>query len=92
MKEDPTVADQLLRIHGRQYGTAVQIAAALGSDVTEDMVRNWARPRETNPLTRIQVGRSVFYPLDEAQDKEAEKYLSGRGRPRQLDEQIMAAA
>ncbi|MEU8264464.1 hypothetical protein AB0C02_28060 [Micromonospora sp. NPDC048999] len=83
----------LHRIAGRQYGTARAIAAALGPDVTVDMIRKWADPdRETNPITRIRVGHNVYYPLDEAQEKEAEKYLSGRGRPRRLDEPIMAAA
>lgn len=83
----------MIRLHGRQYGTATQIAAALGPDITVAMIRNWANPdREATPLTRIRAGHSVYYPLDEAQTKEAEKYLSGRGRKRRLDEPIMAAA
>ncbi|MEV4197028.1 hypothetical protein [Micromonospora globbae] len=33
----------MIRLHGRLYGTRRQIAAALGPDVTVDMVRNWSR-------------------------------------------------
>lgn len=89
------MTDGLIRLRhdGRLYGTRHQIAAALGPDVTPDMIRNWARPdREPTPLTAIRAGRNVYYPLDEARDKEAEKYLSGRGRPRRLDEEIVTAA
>ncbi|SCL32035.1 hypothetical protein GA0070616_4377 [Micromonospora nigra] len=83
----------MIRINGRRYGTALQIAAHLGPDVTTDMIRKWADPdREAKPLTAIRAGRNVYYPLDEATDIEATKHLSGRGRPRRLDEKIMAAA
>ena len=83
----------MIRLNGRQYGTAAQIAAALGPDITIAMIRNWANPdRETHPLTRIRAGQTVYYPLDEAQAKEAEKYLSRRGRKRRLDERTLTAA
>ncbi|MFI7072065.1 hypothetical protein [Micromonospora sediminicola] len=83
----------MIRLNGRHYGTAAQIAATLGPDITVDMIRKWADPhRETQPLTRIRAGHNVYYPLDEAQTKEAEKYLSGRGRPRRLDERTLTAA
>lgn len=40
----------MIWIAGRQYGSAAQIAAALGADVTVGMVREWAEPdRETQP-------------------------------------------
>ena len=83
----------MIRLNGRQYGTAAQLAAALGPDITTAMIRNWANPdREPHPLTRIRAGHTVYYPLDEAQAKEAEKYLSGLGRKRRLDERALAAA
>ncbi|MEK8108672.1 hypothetical protein NKG94_34565 [Micromonospora sp. M12] len=74
---------------GREYGTAVEIAAALGTDVTERMIVNW---RRRDGLECQQVGRKVYSPLDQAAQIEAQKRLSGRGRPRQLDDPLVPAA
>ena len=77
----------MIRAGGREYGTAAEIAEALGPDVTEAMVRNWAR---RDGLVRVRMagpdGRpEVRYPLDQAAQIEAAKRKSGRGRPRRLD-------
>jgi hypothetical protein len=69
----------VITLDGRQYGTAAEIAVALGPDVTEAMVRAWAR-RST--LTAYRVGRTVYYPLDQAATVERDKRLSTRGRKR----------
>lgn len=63
---------------GREWGTATQLAAALGDDVTPAMVRRW---RDRDGLTT----RAGYSPLDEAARIEAAKRLSPRGRPRRLD-------
>lgn len=60
---------------GRTWGTATEIARALGGDVTPAMVRRW---HDRDGLTKID-GR---YPLDEAARIEASKRRSGRGRKR----------
>jgi hypothetical protein len=66
-----------------QYGTAAEVARALGPDVTPGMVYRWA---ERDGLERHHdpgVGRgTVRYRLDEAARIEAAKRNSGRGRPR----------
>jgi hypothetical protein len=76
---------------GREYGTAAQIAHALGGDVTEAMVRNWARP-DREQLARHRVGRTVYYPLDQAATIERDKRRTPRGRPRRLDVALVGAA
>ncbi|MET7867968.1 hypothetical protein [Micromonospora taraxaci] len=63
---------------GRYWGTAAQLAHALGADVTPAMIRRW---RDRDGLTTID-GCS---PLDEAATIEARKRRSTRGRPRRLD-------
>ncbi|WBB73250.1 hypothetical protein O7602_26790 [Micromonospora sp. WMMD1128] len=82
---------------GREWGTAAQLAARLGPDITVAMIRNWANPkREANPLSRRYDRRGVYYPLDEAAAMESAKRKSkeetGKGRPRQLDATLAAAA
>ena len=79
----------MIRVNGRLYGTAPQLAAALGPDITPAMIRRW---RERDGLTTIRAGHNTYSPLDEATTIEAAKYLSGRGRPRRLDEAAVAAA
>ncbi|WKU03739.1 hypothetical protein [Micromonospora sp. HUAS LYJ1] len=69
-------------VNGREYGTAAEIAARLGSDVSVAMVRNW---HQRDGLTAHRVGRTVYHPLDEAAAIEAAKRRTPRGRPRQLD-------
>lgn len=66
---------------GCRYGTAAEIAATLGPDVTVAMVRNWS---QRDGLDRHQVGQTVYYALDQAAEIERRKRLSGRGRPRTL--------
>lgn len=79
----------MIRITGRQYGTAAEIAKALGPDVTEAMVRNWAR---RDRLARHRTGATVYYPLDQAARIEATKRAATRGRPRRLDTAVSVAA
>ncbi|MGA4726282.1 hypothetical protein ACPB67_02580 [Micromonospora taraxaci] len=69
---------------GRYWGTAAQLAAALGPDVTPAMIRRW---RDRDGLTTID-GRS---PLDQAATIEAAKRRSTRGRPRRLDPDLVSA-
>lgn len=79
--------DDLIRRDGDLWGTATQIAHRLGPDVTTAMIRNWAK-RDGLPAARMRDhhGRpQVRYPLNQAADIEAAKYLSGRGRPRRVD-------
>ncbi|MEU5945123.1 hypothetical protein ABZ793_06120 [Micromonospora sp. NPDC047465] len=64
------------------------MAAVLGSDVTEAMVRRW---RDRDHLTIIRVGRTAYSPLDEAATIEAAKRRSTRGRPRRVDMATAAA-
>lgn len=79
----------MIRVHGREYGTAAEIAAALGPDVTTAMVRNW---HQRDGLTAHRSGRNTWYPLDQAADIEARKRLAGRGRHRRLDALVVSAA
>lgn len=65
----------MIRIGGRDWGTAPQLAAALGPDVTPAMIRRW---RDRDHLTTI----AGYSPLDEATAIEAQKRHGGRGRPR----------
>jgi hypothetical protein len=79
----------VITLLGREYGTAQQIAARLGGDVTVAMVRNWAA---RDGLESIRVGRTVYYPLDQAATIERDKRVTGRGRPRRLDAEPLVAA
>ncbi len=79
----------MIRVRGQEWGTAQQIAQALGPDITPDMVRNWWR-RDGLPACRI--GRSVYYPLARAAQIERQKRQSTRGRPRQVDVATLLAA
>ncbi|WP_420123193.1 hypothetical protein [Nakamurella sp.] len=79
----------MITVKGQEYGTAQQIAARLGGDVTVAMVRNWAA---RDGLESIRVGRTVYYPLDQAATIERDKRVGGRGRPRQLDAELSTAA
>ncbi|WP_320069617.1 hypothetical protein [Micromonospora sp. RTGN7] len=68
----------MIRVDGREWGTAVQLAERLGPDVTEAMVRRW---RDRKGLTTVE----GYSPLDEAAAIEATVRRSPRGRPRRLD-------
>lgn len=78
----------MIRVRGREWGTAAELAAHLGGDVTEAMVRRW---RDRDGLTTIRAGRSALSPLDQAASIERDKRVSGTGRPRRLDTMPAAA-
>lgn len=73
----------MITVHGRRWGTATEVAHALGADVTPDMIRKWA---VRDGLTKI----DRWYALDEAAAIERQKRTSGRGRKR-LDARAHAA-
>lgn len=75
-------------VTGREWGTAAQLAARLGPDITQRMIVNW---RRRDGLECQQVGRTVYSPLDQAADIEAAKRHAGRGRRRQLDPGLVNA-
>ena len=70
-------------IEGDEFGTADELAAVLGPDITARMVRHWA---ERDGLPRHHIpgpGRgTVVYPLARAAEIELEKRTSRLGRPR----------
>ncbi|GIJ10745.1 hypothetical protein ACFFMR_18945 [Micromonospora andamanensis] len=68
----------MITIQGREWGTPAELAAALGSDVTEGMIRRW---RDRKGLTTV----AGYSPLDETARIERDARLSGRGRPRRVD-------
>ena len=72
----------MINIGGFEWGTAAEIAARLGGDVTEDMVYRW---RGRDGLTVVKVNRTAYSPVAEAARIEAKKDDSGRGRPRRVD-------
>lgn len=77
----------MIRVYGIEYGTAAEIAHALGPDIRPATVRRWA---DRDGLQRIRTtddnGRpEVRYPLNQAARIEAAKRLGGRGRPRRVD-------
>lgn len=78
----------MIRVGGREWGTAAELAARLGCDVTEDMIYRW---RDRDGLEEIRVGRTVYSPLDQAAIIERDKDLETRGRPRRLDTTAVAA-
>lgn len=65
---------------GRYWGTAAQLAARLGPDITPAMIRRW---RERKGLTTI----AGYSPLDEAATIERDTRMRTvrRGRPRRVD-------
>jgi hypothetical protein len=79
----------MITIKGHQYGTAQEIAARLGSDITADRIRDWAR-RSRNPHDRLHgrlprhrvQGLGVRYRLDQAAAVEKHTRTSTRGRKR----------
>jgi uncharacterized protein YmfQ (DUF2313 family) len=72
----------VIRIAGQEYGTAQQLAQALGPDTTAEMIRNW---RRRDGLMSHRVGTVIYSPLAAAAAIERQKRLSTRGRPRSLD-------
>ncbi|MFE9957439.1 hypothetical protein [Micromonospora sp. NPDC005299] len=91
----------MIRVDGREYGTAAEIAARLGPDITPAKVRDWAT-RATNPDDRLHglldrhhvPGRgrgTTYYRLDQAATVEHITRTSTRGQKRQLDSTPAAA-
>lgn len=78
----------MITVNGERWGTAADIAVALGGDVTPGMVRKWA---SRDGLASKRVSRTVYYPYAEAAEIEAAKRAGGRGRPRQLDFALVGA-
>lgn len=78
----------MMRVDGREWGTAAELAARLGPDVTEAMIRRW---RDRDGLAEARVGRTVYSPLDQAAQIERDKRVAGHGRPRRLDSVPVAA-
>ncbi len=78
----------MIWVRGVEYGTAAQLAARLGPDVTVAMVRNW---QQRDGLTRVRIGGRVYSPLPEAAAIELAKRDATRGRPR-LDQPLPVAA
>lgn len=78
----------MIQAAGVTYGTARDIARALGPDITPAMVRRWA---QRHGLTSTRVGRRVLYPLGDAARIERDVRRSGRGRARRLDIGAVAA-
>lgn len=72
----------MINIGGLWWGLAEELAAALGEDVTEEMIYRW---RDRDGLTVIKIGRTAYSPLAEAARIEAKKGRSRRGRPRTVD-------
>ncbi|ROT25876.1 helix-turn-helix domain-containing protein [Micromonospora sp. HM5-17] len=50
----------IVRVEGEEYGTAAELAAVLGPDVTPATIRRWA---ERAGLPAYRDGRTVRYPL-----------------------------
>lgn len=77
----------MIWVEGRRWGTAAQVAAALGPDIKPGTVHKWGRRDGLSRYrTRDENGRpQVLYPFDEAAAIEAVKRLGGFGRPRELD-------
>lgn len=80
----PANLDKLPTYEGREYGTAQQLAHRLGRDVTTGMILRW---RDNHGLANHD-GLSYY---DEAAAIEAKVAASKRGRPRRLDETLVAA-
>lgn len=83
----PPYPRPVITVDGRTYGTAAEIAEALGPDITPAAVRKWAT-RDGLPRTRMRDANGrpeVRYPLAEAAIIERDKRLSTRGRKRKLD-------
>jgi hypothetical protein len=67
---------------GLTMATVEQVLAQLGPDVTEEMLRSWARRRG---VRRVLMGGEWWYHLEASIEAEFETRTSGRGRPRRAD-------
>lgn len=82
----------MITIAGHRYGRADEIAAALGTDVTPQRVRDWARRGLVDRHHTPGRGRgTTWYRLDQAAAAEHLTRTSTRGRARSLDAASPAA-
>lgn len=84
----------MIPLKGETYGTATELAQALGPDVTPDTIWNW---RRRDGLTTITTRDDDGYlrtrsPLHETALIEARKRATRRGRPRTFDQHTPVAA
>lgn len=84
----------VIPLRGQTYGTAAELAQALGPDVTPRMIENWARRDGLAKITsRDDDGvLRTRYPLRDAAMIEARKRATRRGRPRLVDLRVPLAA
>jgi hypothetical protein len=84
----------VITVAGRDWGSAEEIAERLGSDITIDCVREWAKSRKgKEPRVRsVKLPNSgrVYYPLDECMKAERDTRRETRGRPRKLTDRKQA--
>lgn len=76
----------LTTIAGVRYGTAAQLVDHLRApDLTEDLIRSWARRGRIHRYHRPGPGRgTTWYALDDVAAAEHATRTSGRGRRRHL--------
>jgi hypothetical protein len=73
----------MIVLRGVEYGTAAELAAALGPDITPDMIRRWAKRKGLRSHNLAGQGRGVtYFDHDQAAEIEAATRRGGRGRPR----------
>lgn len=70
---------EVVLVGGRRYARAEGVLAQLGTDVTPEMLRWWAR---SGRVRRIWDGRRWWYDLLDAATAERDAAESGRGRTR----------
>lgn len=82
----------VITVAGQRYGTARDIAQALGPDITAARVRDWARRGLLTGHHLPGQGRgTTWYRLDHAATTERTTRQATRGRPRSLDTKATAA-
>jgi hypothetical protein len=76
----------LITLGAARYGTAAQIVTHLRCpDLSEDLIRSWARRGRIRRYHRPGPGRGhTWYALEEVVDAELATRTSGRGRRRHL--------
>lgn len=76
----------MITVGGHRYGTARDIAAALGPDITAQRVRDWAYRGLLQGRHLPGRGRgTTWYRLDQAATVERDTRTSTRGKRRSLD-------
>ncbi len=69
----------MIRIKGHDYGTAHEIAAQLGADITPARIRDWAR---RDLIQSYRARGHTWHRLDQAADVERRTRTSTRGQKR----------